>query len=105
MKFPRHTGPALARWLATAAIVLVLASRPAAAETVPPAADRPVAQEPPRVETVLATESAARLGVARVNVSERRMNESTQVQDTTTRWLLIIGISAIAVALILALAD
>jgi hypothetical protein len=105
MKFPRHSGPALARWLAMAAIVLVLASRPAAAETVPATADRPVAQEAPRVETVLATESAARLGVTRVNVTERTMNEGAQVQDTTTRWLLIIGISAIAVALILALAD
>jgi hypothetical protein len=112
MRFAGKAGPALARAVAITAAMLFLGAGTAAADTpdAPGAPAAVTAEASPAASDaapreVLATESAARLGVARLT-SERKLNESTQmVEDPAMRWLLIIGISALAIWLIVTLAD
>lgn len=104
MQLPSARRGTVVRTLVTTAIVLCLSAAPAAAD-VRAEEERPGAREAPAAETVMATESAARVGIERSRITERNASAAMQPADPATRWLLIIGISALAIALIVILAD
>jgi hypothetical protein len=89
-----------------AAAVFCLVGQPLAAQgtqqsTEVSAAARDISPAAP----ALATEAAARVGVTRAKADANAPAAAQMTTDPTMKWVLIIGIAALAVVLILALAD
>lgn len=60
----------------------------------------------PSLSPVLATEAAARSGIARAEVrTDARAAVAAQPSENTVRWAIIIGVAVLAALLIVALAD
>ena len=76
-----------------------------AAEQTAPATAAP-SSEAVATDTPLATDEAARVGIAPVKSTEEANAAARQITtDPTMRWVLIIAIVAVAAALIIAVAD
>jgi hypothetical protein len=89
-----------------AAAVLCLAGQPLAAQGTQQTTEiSAAARDASPVTPALATEAAARVGVTRAKADANAPAAAQMTTDPTMRWVLIIGIAALAVVLILALAD
>ena len=89
-----------------AAAVVTLTAQPLAAQGTQQtneisAAVRDVSPAAP----ALATEAAARVGITRANADANAPAAAQMTTDPTMKWVLIIGIAALAVLLIVTLAD
>ena len=89
-----------------AAATVYLAGQPLSAQATQQATEISAAsQEVSPPAPVLATEAAARVGVTRATAPANAPAAAQMTTDPTMKWVLIIGIAALAVLLIVTLAD
>lgn len=97
----KHTRASLIAVAAFALLASPVAAQ-SAREGSPPAE---VKRDGAQVTHVLATEAAARLGISRAESRAEAKGSEMQAQSETMKWLIILGVAAVAALLIVTLAD